>query len=139
MIGQDWYAAERVHSFLEERHEVIAGKTHEREVDLLPLLTKGLHAEVTRAIKEPTLRRYPVLRQLHSSEPANDLMTLICAEACSQKIFGPREKVYIVDEPSRGIYFLTHGVFELREFRDDDVESFKISAPLRETKVKDAG
>merc|ERR1719390_371771 len=122
----------RVHSFLEERHEVIAGKTNEREVDLLPLLTKGLHAEVTRAIKEPTLRRYPVLRQLHSSEPANDLMVLICAEACSERTYGPGDMVYVVDDVSSGMYFLTHGVSELREYYDNVVESFKILAPVRE-------
>ena len=122
----------RVHSFLEERHEVMAGKTNEREVDLLPLLTKGLQSEITRAIKEPTLRRYPVLRQLHSSEPANDLMILICAEACAERTYGPGDKVYVVDDVSRGMYFLTYGVFDLREYYDHEVESFKVFAPVRE-------
>jgi CRP-like cAMP-binding protein len=101
----------------------------EREVDLIPQLTKGLQSEIFREIKEPTLRRYPVLRQLHSSEAANDLIGLICSETCSQKQFGPGEKVYVVDEVSRGMYFLTYGKFELREYRDDDTESFKVCAP----------
>jgi hypothetical protein len=119
----------RVHSFLEEKHTVQAGKTHEREVDLISHLTKGLHSEIVREIKEPTLRRYPVLRQLHSSEAANDMIALICSEACSHKHFGPGEKVYVVDEASRGMYFLTHGKYELREYLDDEVESFMICAP----------
>merc|ERR1719487_1037517 len=110
----------RVHMFLEEKYAVQAGKMHEREVDLLPQLTKGLYAEVMRGTKESTLRRYPVLCQLHSSESANDLMALICAEACSQKVFGQGEKVYVVDEVSRGMYFLNYGEFELREYRGND-------------------
>merc|ERR1719506_1901910 len=115
-ISQD--LAYRVHSFFEEKHAYQANKTSEREVDLLPHLTKGLYSELVRGIKEPTLSRYPVFRQLHSSEPARDLMTLICVEACSQKSFGPGEKVYQVDEASKGMYFLSHGRFELLEHRD---------------------
>jgi hypothetical protein len=123
----------RVHSFLEERHAFQSQKTSEREVDLLPHLSKGLHSELMRGIREATLNRCPIFRQLPSSEPANDLMNLICAEACSQKVFGPSEKVYVVDEVSKGMYFLSHGVFELREYRDDEVESFKVCAPQRAT------
>ena len=37
--------------------------------------------------------------------------------------------MYIVDEVSRGMYFLNYGEFELREYRDDDIKSFKISPP----------
>merc|ERR1719163_1293147 len=55
--------AVRIHSFLEERHAYISGRTTEREVDLLAQLTRGLHNELLRGTKTPTLFRYPVLRQ----------------------------------------------------------------------------
>ena len=64
-----------------------------------------------RVSKEPTLRKYPVFRQLKSSEAANDLMSMICAEACTQKVHGPGERVYVVDEDSKGMYFLTNGTY----------------------------
>jgi hypothetical protein len=119
----------RVQSFLEEKMEAHSCKTQEKEVDLLHHLTKGLYHEILRVSQEPILRKYPVLRQLNSSEPAKDLMGMICAEACSQKVVGPGEKVYVVDEVSRGMYFLNKGAFELREYRDDDVEIFSVCAP----------
>merc|ERR1719183_1409889 len=101
--------------------------THEKDVDLLPLLTKGLYSELIRVKHEPTLRMCVVFRKLHSSEAADDLLGLICDEACCQKAYGPGEKIYIVDEISRGMYFLTKGEFELREYREDDVKAFKLS------------
>jgi hypothetical protein len=101
--------------------------THEKDVDLLPLLTKGLYSELIRVKHEPILRMCVVFRKLDSSEAADDLMALICEEACSQKTYGPGDKIYIVDEISRGMYFLTKGDFELREYREDDVKAFKLS------------
>jgi hypothetical protein len=136
-ISQD--LAIRIQSFLEERHAYHAGKTTERDVELLAQLTKGLHSELTREAKDPTLYRYPVIRQLPASEPARDMMTLICADACSQKTLGPGEKVYVVDDASRGMLFLTHGLFELREYRENDVESFTVTAPSRETGARHGG
>ena len=78
----------------------------------------------------PILRMYLVFRQLHSSEAADALMYMICEEACSQRVYGPGERVYVVDDVSRGMYFLTNGVFELREYREEDIEIYRIS-PLK--------
>jgi CRP-like cAMP-binding protein len=113
--------------FLEEKHAILHCGIHEKDVDLFPLLTKGLYSELIRLKQEPILRMYVIFRQLHSSEAADDLLALICEEACSQRVFGPGEKIYIVDEMSRGIYFLTKGEFELREYRDSEMDVFKIS------------
>jgi hypothetical protein len=118
-----------IYAFLEEKQAVLMGKVPEHEVDLLGMLPKGLYSQLMRVKQEPKLRQYPVFRQLHSSEPANDLMALISAEACSRKVFGPGEKVYAVDDTSRGMYFLMRGDYELREYRENDFESFSISAP----------
>jgi hypothetical protein len=118
-----------IYAFVEEKQTVQSQNMSEREVDLLGMLPKGLYSQLIRVKQEPRLRQYPVFRQLHSSEPANDLMALISTEACSEKIFGPGEKVYAVDDVSRGMYFLMRGDFELREYRQNDVESFAISSP----------
>jgi hypothetical protein len=64
-------------------------------------------------------------------------MVLICAEACAERTYGPGDKVYVVDDVSRGMYFLTHGVFELREYADHEVESFKVFAPVNENIARD--
>jgi CRP-like cAMP-binding protein len=120
----------RIQTFLEEKLLVLSSGSHERDVDLLPLLSKGLYSELIRVRQVPILRSYMIFRKLHSSEAADDLLALICEEACSQRVHGPGEKVYIVDEMSKGMYFLTKGDFELHEYREDDVKAFKIS-PLK--------
>jgi hyperpolarization activated cyclic nucleotide-gated potassium channel 2/hyperpolarization activated cyclic nucleotide-gated potassium channel 4 len=122
--------AVRIHSFLEERQSTLSAGMHEKDVDLLPLLTKGLYSELMCVKMVPILRMYLVFRQLHSSEAADALMYMICEEACSQRVYGPGERVYVVDDVSRGMYFLTNGVFELREYREEDIEIYRIS-PLK--------
>lgn len=128
--------AYRIHSFLEARRAALAGRTQEKEVELLSQLSKGFVAEISSKKREPTLRSYPVFRHLpSSSEPANDFISMICAEACTEQIFGPSEKVYVVDATSKGMYFLSAGEFELREYRDDDVQMYKIKSRKRKVVI----
>jgi CRP-like cAMP-binding protein len=131
--------AVRIHSFLEQRQSAMSSGMHEKEVDLLPLLTKGLYSELMCVKIVPTLRMYHVFRQLRSSESADVLLFLICEEACSHKVHGPGERIYVVDDMSKGMYFLTHGEFELREYRDDDIQLFTVSPLKTMFNAKNAG
>merc|ERR1719183_2227316 len=52
----------RIISFLEERQSALSTGMHEKNVDLLPLLTKGLNSELVCVKLVPVLRMYLVFR-----------------------------------------------------------------------------
>lgn len=122
--------AVRIHAFLEERQSALNSGMSEKDVDLLPLLTKGLYSELMCVKLVPILRMYLVFRQLRASESADALLYLICQDACVQRVHGPGERVYVVDDVAKGMYFLTNGPFELREYREDEIQTFTVR-PLK--------
>ena len=73
----------------------------EKDVDLLPLLTKGLYSELMCVKLVPILRMYLVFRQLRASESADALLYLICQDACVQRVHGPGERVAESGRPGR--------------------------------------
>jgi hypothetical protein len=116
----------RIVACIEARTAALSVRTQEHEVDLLPMLTRGLQMDLRSAKLEPTLRNFPLFRQLLQSHEHPQLMNKVCMDASSMIPLAPRENAFYIGHEAMGMYFLAMGQFELREMHNDADEKYII-------------